>query len=72
MLNVKPVSGSVSVGDTVTDAGMISGVDHQPIATSFTLNVDAPFVEPEFMPEYDAALGMSGLRIQPMIDLFLS
>jgi hypothetical protein len=46
VLNVKPVLGSVGVGDAVADVGMISGVDPQPIATAFTLNVDAPFIEP--------------------------
>jgi hypothetical protein len=55
MLNVEPVSGSVGVGDIVVDAGMISGVDPQQIATSFTLNVDPASSEPEFMPENDAA-----------------
>jgi hypothetical protein len=29
ILNMKPVSGSVGVGDTITDVGMISGVDSQ-------------------------------------------
>jgi hypothetical protein len=57
VLNVKPISGSVGVGDTVVDEGMISGADPQPIATGFTLNVDALFVEPEFMLEYDAVFG---------------
>jgi hypothetical protein len=37
MLNVEPVSGSVDVGDVVAAVGMISGVDFQPIATSFAI-----------------------------------
>jgi hypothetical protein len=42
LLNMEPVSGSVSVGDVVADAGFISGVDPQPSVTGFTLDVD-PF-----------------------------
>jgi hypothetical protein len=56
-LNVEPVLGSVGVDDVVVDVGMISGMDPHPIATSFTLNVDVPSIEPEFMPEYDVAFG---------------
>jgi hypothetical protein len=41
-LNMEPVSGSVSVGDVVANAGFISGVEPQPSATGFTLDVD-PF-----------------------------
>jgi hypothetical protein len=37
--------------------GMISGVDSQPIATTFTLTIYAPSIEPEFMLEYDAVFG---------------
>jgi hypothetical protein len=57
MLNMKPVSGSVGVGDAVADAntGFISGVDPQPISTDFALDVDPPSVKPEFMPEYEAS-----------------
>jgi hypothetical protein len=54
MLNVEPVCGSVDVGDVVVDTGFISGVDPQPIATGFTVDVDLSFIEPEFMPEYEA------------------
>jgi hypothetical protein len=47
----------VGVGDAIADKGFISSVDHQPIATGFALDVDPSFVEPEFMLEYEAALG---------------
>jgi hypothetical protein len=57
MLNVEHVCGSVGVGDVVADTRFISGVDTQPIVTGFALNVDLSFVEPEFMPEYEAAFG---------------
>jgi hypothetical protein len=57
MVNVEYVSESVGVGDTIVDAGMNSGVDTQPIATGFTLNVDLPSVELKFMPKYDATFG---------------
>jgi hypothetical protein len=57
MLNLEPVSGSVSVGDAVADAGFISGVDPQPTGIGFTLDVDPPSVKPLFMPEYEAAFG---------------
>jgi hypothetical protein len=57
VLNVEPVSRSVGVGDVVANAGIISGVDPQPIATGFTLDVDPPSVEPDFMPEYDTTSG---------------
>jgi hypothetical protein len=57
VLNVEPTSGSVGIGDAIADVSMISGVDPQPIATAFALNVDVPFIEPEFMPEYDATFG---------------
>jgi hypothetical protein len=50
---VEHVCGSVDVGDVLPDAGFISGVDPQPIA----LDVDSSFMEPEFMPEYEAAFG---------------
>jgi hypothetical protein len=47
----------VSVGDGVADTVFISGVDPQPIATGFALNVDPSFVELEFMLEHEAAFG---------------
>jgi hypothetical protein len=53
MLNVEPVSESVSVGDVVADAGFISGVDPQSIATCFVLDVDLPSIKPKFMPQYE-------------------
>jgi hypothetical protein len=37
----------VGVSDVVADAELISGMDPQPIATGFALNVDLPSVEPE-------------------------
>jgi hypothetical protein len=48
VLNVEPVCRSVGVGDGVADTGLISGVDPQPIATRFTLDVEPPFVELEY------------------------
>jgi hypothetical protein len=57
VLNVDPVLGSVGGSDVVVDVGMILDVDPQPIATGFTLYVDVPFVEPEFMPEYNVTFG---------------
>jgi hypothetical protein len=57
MLNVESVYGSVGVGDAVADTRFISGVDPQPIATGFALNVDPCFVEPEFMPKYEVTFG---------------
>jgi hypothetical protein len=54
---VEPISGSVDVGVAIANAGMISGVDPQQIATGFALNVDPPSVELESMPEYDATFG---------------
>jgi hypothetical protein len=57
MLNVEPICGSVSVGNATVDTGFISGVDPQPIATGFELEVDLSFIELEFMPEYEAAFG---------------
>jgi hypothetical protein len=50
---VEHACGSVVVGNVLPDMGFISGVDPQPI----TLDVDPPFVELEFMPEYEAAFG---------------
>jgi hypothetical protein len=47
----------VGVGDVAADTRFISGVDPQPIATGFALDVDPSFVEPEFMSEYEAAFG---------------
>jgi hypothetical protein len=54
VLNVKPICGSVGVGGAATDMGFISGLDPQPMATRFSLDVDPSFIEPEFMPEYEA------------------
>jgi hypothetical protein len=56
MLNVEPVCRSVGVGD-VADTGFILGVDPQSIANGFALDVDLSFVEPKFMPKYEAAFG---------------
>jgi hypothetical protein len=53
VLNLKPISGSVGVGDVVADVGTILGVDPYPIVTTVTLTGDASSIEPEFMPEYD-------------------
>jgi hypothetical protein len=47
----------VSVGNAAADTGFISGVDPQPIATVFELDVDPSFIELEFMPEYEAVFG---------------
>jgi hypothetical protein len=52
VLNVKPVCRSVDIGDAAVDTGFIKGVDHQPIATGFALDVDLSFVEPQFMMKY--------------------
>jgi hypothetical protein len=57
VLNKESICESVSVGDAATDTGFISGVDHQPIATGFDLNIDPPFIKPEFMPECEATFG---------------
>jgi hypothetical protein len=57
MLNEGLVCESVGVDDVAADTGFISGVDPQPIAIEFALDVDPSFVEPEFMPKYDAASG---------------
>jgi hypothetical protein len=57
VLNEGPVCESVGVDDVAADTGFISGVDPQPIAIGFALDVDPSFVEPEFMPKYDAASG---------------
>jgi hypothetical protein len=45
---------SVGVGDGVANTVFISGVDSQPIATGFALDVDPSFIELEFMSEYEA------------------
>jgi hypothetical protein len=66
MLNVKPVSDSVSVGDAIVDVGFILGMDPYPTAIGFTLDVDLPSVEPEFMPEYETAFG--GERVEDSTD----
>jgi hypothetical protein len=42
----------VGVGDAATDTMFILGVDPQPIATGFALDVNLSFVELEFMLEY--------------------
>jgi hypothetical protein len=55
VLNVEPVCGSVDVGDGVADTDFIPGVDPQPIATEFSLDVDPSFIKLEFMSEYEAA-----------------
>jgi hypothetical protein len=47
----------VGVGDVIVDAKFILGVDPQPTAIGFTLDVDTPSIEPEFMPEYEATFG---------------
>jgi hypothetical protein len=57
MLNVEPVYRSVGVGDPTADMRFISGVDPQPIATGFALDDDPSFIEPEFMPKYEATFG---------------
>jgi hypothetical protein len=57
ILNVEPVSESLRVDDAIADAGFISGMDSQPTAIGFILDVDPPSVEPKFMPEYEAVLG---------------
>jgi hypothetical protein len=51
------VEWSVGVGDVIVDAEFILGVDPQPTAIGFTLDVDTPSIEPEFMPEYEATFG---------------
>jgi hypothetical protein len=57
VLNEEPVYGSVGVGDAAANMGFISGVDPQPIAIGFTLDVDPSFVKPKFMPQYEATFG---------------
>jgi hypothetical protein len=57
VLNVEHISRSVGVGDVVADAGFISGVDPQPTAISFALDVDLPFVELKFMAKYEVVFG---------------
>jgi hypothetical protein len=57
LLNEEPICGSVGVGDAAADTGFISGVDPQPIATGFALDIDPSFVEPEIMLEYEATFG---------------
>jgi hypothetical protein len=52
-----PVCESVGVGDGVANTVFISGVDPQPIATGFALDVDLSFIELEFMLEYEATFG---------------
>jgi hypothetical protein len=54
VLNVEPVCKSVGVGDVVADTGFISGVDLRSIATGFAHDIKMPFIEPEFMSEYEA------------------
>jgi hypothetical protein len=57
MLKVEPVCGSVCVSAAAVDTVFNSGVDPQPIATEFALDVDPSFVELEFMPEYEVTFG---------------
>jgi hypothetical protein len=47
----------VGVGDVAANTGLISGVDPQPIATGFALDVDLSFIDVEFMLEYVATFG---------------
>jgi hypothetical protein len=47
----------MGVRDAVADTRFISGVDPQPITTGFILDVDPSFIEPEFMPKYEAVFG---------------
>jgi hypothetical protein len=56
MLSVKPICRSVGVGDAA-DTGFISGVDPQPIANGFALDVDPSFLELKFMPKCEATFG---------------
>jgi hypothetical protein len=56
----------VGVSDDVADMGFISGVDPQPIATGFVLDVDPCFVEVEFMPEYETTFGDE--RVKDSVD----
>jgi hypothetical protein len=73
MLNEESACEGVSIGDAVTDTGFILGVDPQPIATGFAIDVDSSFIEPEFMPEYEVTFGDERAeRTQLMIDQFLS
>jgi hypothetical protein len=57
LLNVEHVCGSVGVGDVLPKTCFISGVDPQPIATRFVVDVDSSFMELEFMLEYKAMFG---------------
>jgi hypothetical protein len=57
VLNEEPVYRSVGIGDVVADTGFILSVDPQPTATGFALDDDPSFIEPEFMPKYEAAFG---------------
>jgi hypothetical protein len=54
---VELVCGSVGVGDGVVDTMFISDVDPQPIATGFALDIIPSFIEPKFMPVYEATFG---------------
>jgi hypothetical protein len=56
VLNMEPVCRSVGVGDGVADTGFI-GVDPQPIATGFALDVDMSSVELDLMPKYETMFG---------------
>jgi hypothetical protein len=47
----------VGVGDVAANTWLISGVDPQPIATGFALDVDLSFIDVEFMLEYEATFG---------------
>jgi hypothetical protein len=57
VLNVEPVCESVDVGDVVADTEFILGVNPQPIATRFALDVDPSFIALEFMPKYETTFG---------------
>jgi hypothetical protein len=66
VLNVEPICGSAGVGGAATDMGFISGLDPQPMATGFSLNVDPSFTELEFMPKYEAMFGDE--RVEDLAD----
>jgi hypothetical protein len=47
----------MGVGNGLADTSFISGVDLQPIATRFALDIVLSFIELEFMPEYKTMFG---------------
>jgi hypothetical protein len=57
LLNIEPKCQSVAVGDAGVAVGLISGVNSQPVATGFALDVDPSFPELEFMLKYEATSG---------------